>query len=151
MPRTPLLTAASALLVALGCSHTQAVASLEPVGCWYFERDDAATALQLPWGIRLGDDQLTGWPALDQRGGARAAATLTPDGEQGHPFGYWMDAPGDSIEVGYPAGGGLTLRLSLGDTALHGTAHPAGDALPAAADRTPHAVVLTRAACLGSR
>ena len=67
-------------------------------------RDAAATTLNLPWGVRLDSVELTGWPALDARGGGMRAATLTAEGAADHPFGYWMTIDGDSIEIGYPAG-----------------------------------------------
>ena len=28
------------------------------------------------------------------------------------PFGYWLRTPADSIEIGYPGGRGLVLRLA---------------------------------------
>lgn len=145
----PTASAAGLLLVAFACAHTPDRGDVrEPIGCWYFDRNDAATALNLPWGIRLTGDSLTGWPAIDQRGGARVAATLTPDGDQGHPFGYWLETSGDSIEVGYPGGGGLVLRLAVSDTALTGIARPVGDALPLEPGPRPDRPVrLTPARC----
>lgn len=148
MPRLT-ITASILLLVALACAHgADRAAAPDPIGCWYFEQDDAARQLVLPWGVRLAADTLTGWPAMDARGGARVAATLAPGEELGHPFGYWLELSGDSIQVGYPGGGGLSLRLEVSESVLQGSARPVGDALPLNAPaRTTHAVRLTRAMC----
>lgn len=132
----------------LGCPHNaQHATSADPVGCWYFERDAAATALNLPWGVQLDGDALTGWPALERRGGARVARTIQAEGAAQHPFGYWMMA-GDSIEIGHPGGGGLLLTLDARATAMSGVATALGDAItPNSSARTPRAVRLTRAQC----
>lgn len=131
-------------LALLACVTAPAPDPASPVGCWYFQRDAAATALNLPWGVRLDSVELTGWPALDARGGGSRAVTLNADGPADHPFGYWMQLESDSIEIGYPAGGGLVLRLAPGDLAMDGTARDVGDVRPSSA--TP-AVRLTRAQC----
>ena len=137
-----------ALSGAAACRTAPATTTSDPVGCWYFDRNEAAAALLLPWGIRLGGDELTGHAGLEARGDPRAAATLEPDAERDHPFGYWLPIAGDSIEIGYPAGGGILLRVARGDTSMSGNARELGDAmLPGAAPRTAHAVRLTRAQC----
>ena len=146
--RVPIVAALACAAIAAACVTAPATTSSDPVGCWYFERDAAATALNLPWGIRLSGDDLTGHAGLAARGEPRVAVTLDPDAERDHPFGYWLPIAGDSLEVGYPAGGGIVLRVSRGDTSFSGTARELGDAmLPGAAPRTPHAVRLIRAQC----
>ena len=131
-----------------GCISAPVSTATDPAGCWYFERDEAAATLNLPWGIRLDGDGLTGFPSLETRGDPRLARTLDPDGERDHPFGYWIPLAGDSIEVGYPAGGGIVLRLARGDTSMGGTARPVGDVVaPGSAPRPVRGVRLTRAQC----
>lgn len=148
MPHRIVLLVAGIGLAAACASAPPGASAHDPTGCWYFERDDAARALNLPWGVRLTADTLTGWPAIERRGGARRAATLTPDGDADHPFGYWMALPGDSIEIGYPGGGGLLLRLAAGDVAMTGEAHALGDVLaPGAPPRPVRTVRLARAQC----
>jgi hypothetical protein len=120
------------------------------LGCHYFVQDQAARDLQLPWGVRLHDDALTGWPAIQQRDGVRRATTLTGTGEVDFPFGYWIRTAQDSIELGYPGGGGLLLELAVADTTMRGTARAVGDATPppaAAPAETRHDVELVRARC----
>ena len=131
-------------LAALACMTTPAADPASPIGCWYFARDAAAAAFNLPWGIRLDSAELTGWPTLDARGGGRAAVTLKAEGPADHPFGYWRELDGDSIEVGYPAGGGIALRLARGELEMSGSARDLGDVNPSAARP---AVRLTRAQC----
>jgi hypothetical protein len=131
------------------CATTPESANSDIAGCWYFERDAAAEALRLPWGVRLLPDSLTGWPALGQLPGVRRATTLAGPGEEaGHPFGYWRPLGADSLEIGYPAGGGLVLRLDGDPTHFTGTATPVGDAMaPGAAPARVRPVTLTRARC----
>ena len=144
--------APAALLLVLGafaCVSTPAPRSeRDPVGCWYFDRDDAAAALNLPWGIRLSSEPLTGWPLAEAHDSVRVAATLSPERELDHPFGYWMPLPGDSLEIGYPGGRGLVLELAEADSTLSGVARPVGDVItPGAAPAPLRAVRLTRAQC----
>jgi hypothetical protein len=122
--------------------------TVELAGCHYFVRDASAEQLRLPLGVFLQEEPLEGWPAIQQREGVRRAATLTPDGRQGFPFGYWIRARPDSVEIGYPAGGALLLRLAVTDR-LAGVARPVGDAVPlgGAPDTTSYAVVLVRGQC----
>jgi hypothetical protein len=120
------------------------------VGCHYFVQDQVAQQLRLPWGLRLLDRPLEDWPAIQQRGDVRVATTLTGQGEASFPFGYWLRTAEDSVEMGYPGGGGLVLRLAMENGALRGTAHAVGDALqPPAARPSPaaHPVALTWARC----
>lgn len=116
---------------ALACVNTPAPAPEPLAGCYYFERDTVAERLRLPWGIRLQSDTLTGWPAIQQLAGVRRASTLVgPGEEQSFPFGYWRPLNADSLEIGYPAGGGLVLELAVASERLVGTARAVGDVLP---------------------
>jgi hypothetical protein len=123
----------------------------DAAGCYYFERDAIAQELQLPWGVRLLADTLTGWPAVQQLPEVRRAVTLfAPGDERTFPFGYWRPLGTDSLEIGYPAGGGLRLTVAVGQARLVGTAVPVGDVLappaePAAARTYP--VTLLHARC----
>lgn len=120
------------------------------VGCHFFVQDDIARDLQLPWGVRLLDQPLEGWPGLERRGEPQQATTLTGQDEREFPFGYWIRTAEDSIEIGYPAGGGLLLELELENGAFQGIARPVGDALePPAAVPEPrrHPVRMTWARC----
>lgn len=116
------------------------------VGCYYFDQDQVARDLQLPWGVRLTDRSLEGWPALQPLEHVRVASTLTGRDEADHPFGYWRPLAADSILVGYPAGGGLDLHLAPGGDGLVGTARPVGDA-GLDADRSPRPISLLHARC----
>lgn len=147
--RAALLAFATVALATAACvSAPAAEAADDPIGCWYFDRDEAAAALNLPWGVRLSADLLTGWPRIEALGAPRVAATLSPEGEADHPFGYWLVLTSDSIEIGYPAGGGLVLRLAPGDMAMTGNARAVGDVLVPGAEPAPlRPVRLTRAQC----
>jgi len=141
----PLLLAAGigAGACATGAQRTGAL----PTGCWYFEQDTVARHLNLPWGVRLSEQALEGWPNL--RGlHARQAATLTPEGDADVPFGYWRTLGADSLEIGFPGGGGLVLELEAAPTALHGRAVAVGDVLmPDDRPRIARPVRLTAALC----
>jgi hypothetical protein len=120
------------------------------VGCHYFVQDDVARDLQLPWGVRLLDRPLDGWPALQQRPGVRRATTLTGREEVDFPFGYWVLTADDSLEIGYPAGGGLLLELAIINGTFSGMAQPLGDAVPPPGTlpaTRPHPVRMTWARC----
>jgi hypothetical protein len=120
------------------------------LGCHYFTQDQGARDLQLPWGVRLTDRALEGWPAIQQRHDVMQATTLTGTAETDHPFGYWIRTASDSIEIGYPGGGGLVLELALDSGAFHGVARAVGDALEplAVSNGTPtRPVQLVRARC----
>lgn len=107
--------------------------------CYYFERNEGARTLNLPWGIRLSRDTLgRGWLITAQREEVRAAETLTGSGTQDHPFGYWWEVPGtDSLEIGYPGGGGIVLDVLWLDSRLEGTAMDAGDVVQPGEFGTP--------------
>jgi hypothetical protein len=120
------------------------------VGCYYFERDVVADTLRLPWGIRLLPDTLAGWPAIQQLPDVRRAVTLVgPEQTASYPFGYWRLFAEDSVEIGYPAGGGLVLSLAADTTHLTGTVRAVGDAvaLGETLSRATDAVSLMRARC----
>ncbi len=124
---------AGVALVALllgGCAIHREHHEPYPLGCHYFVQDDVARELHLPWGVRLLDQPLEGWPAIQQRSDVRRATTLTGQGEVDHPFGYWLRTAADSLEIGYPGGGGILLELAIHDARFRGTARPVGDALP---------------------
>lgn len=118
-----------------------------------------ASDLRLPLGIRLTDRALEGWPAVQQLEGVRVAATLTPQGERDHPFGFWRPfADGDSVHVGYPAGGGLAMDLDAlpeperegeAGVALAGAVRPVGDVLRpgSSGDPDPRPVRLSAGRC----
>lgn len=140
---------AALALVAGACASTgQNADPAELAGCYYFDQDDVARDLRLPWGFRLQGRSLSAeaWPAVGQLEGARVASTLNARAEADHPFGHWQPLAGDSILVGYPGGGGLSLRLAPVTDGLGGTAHPVGDAT-LARDRPAYAVHLIRARC----
>jgi hypothetical protein len=122
-----------------------------PIGCYYFERDATAERLNLPWGVQLLADSLQGWPVIQQRDGVRRAVTLVTLGETTNfPFGYWLPLAADSVEIGYPAGGGLLLELRAQPGRLTGVARALGDAMPPGAFDQPRPVeivALTHARC----
>ena len=131
------------------CASTgQSADPADLAGCYYFDQGDAARDLRLPWGLRLQGQPLSpeAWPAVGQLEGARVASTLNARAETDHPFGYWRPVAGDSILVGYPGGGGVSLRLAPVDQGLAGSARPVGDAT-LARDRPTYPVHLLRARC----
>lgn len=143
-------TALTAAIALAACASTGERQEGAVPGCYYFQQDPAAEELNLPWGVRLKEADLQGWPAMERRGGAREAATLTGRGEADHPFGYWMTTASDSVEIGYPAGGGFVLKLAVGEELdLRGVAIPVGDMVNPndPSPREQHAVLLTRARC----
>lgn len=118
-------------------------------GCYYFERNDVARELNLPWGVRLTEDSLQGWPAMAARHALRAA-TLSTEGDQDHPFGYWLTIDSDSVEIGYPAGGSLVVRVAPDGQRMVGTVRALGDAVPppgVARAATAQPVMLQHALC----
>lgn len=100
-------------------------------GCYRFERDEGSDALGLPWGIVLDDEELDGeWPIVDEFDRVREAGTLQSASERtDHPFAYWRVTERDSVEVGHPGGGGVTLVLGSDEEALVGGGRSGGDAL----------------------
>jgi len=122
----------AALAASWACAGNQRSEPLDPtapVGCYQFAWNSEAARLGLPWGLVLMDEPLSeGWP-IHARGDVRSAATATsPSGRADHPFGYWLRTAGDSIEVGYPGGGGIVLVLSPEGPDLVGEGRAVGDA-----------------------
>lgn len=150
MTRTAAFTASVGAMLALlvtACASTgQGADPADLAGCYYFDQDAVAAELQLPWGVRLLDRPLEGWPALQQLEGVRLATTLTGRAEADHPFGYWRVVSADSIIVGYPAGGGLSVHLAPDERGMAGTVRAVGDAT-LQATRPSHPVRLLRARC----
>lgn len=144
-----LLTAPAFTLLALtACASAPNGDPQEIAGCYYFQQDATAEALNLPWGVRLTTDSLTGWPPIDQQPNTHRAVTLVgPNEIADFPFGYWQALPGDSVTIGYPGMGGLVLELSRANGVLEGAAHPVGDAGLGA--RESHPVRLSLARCPG--
>lgn len=140
---------ALALLAALAagaCASTPGGAAQEVAGCYYFEQDATARQLNLPWGVHLTADTLSGWPPIDQEPDTYTAVTLTsPERTDDFPFGYWQARGADSIRIGYPSMGGFVLDLAVQDSQLVGTATSVGDA--GLGDRPTHTVRLDRARC----
>nr|NIP58840.1 hypothetical protein [Gemmatimonadota bacterium]NIR79223.1 hypothetical protein [Gemmatimonadota bacterium]NIT87884.1 hypothetical protein [Gemmatimonadota bacterium]NIU31739.1 hypothetical protein [Gemmatimonadota bacterium]NIU36356.1 hypothetical protein [Gemmatimonadota bacterium] len=126
-------------------------AQASPAGCYRFEDTTGGDALGLPWGVILEDEPLgEGWPLMDRFDDVHRARTLASETRRtDHPFGYWRPIPGDSIEIGYPGGGGVTLRVAPADGGLAGSGRGGGDAMrpgetpgprpaqPVEAERTP--------------
>jgi hypothetical protein len=135
-----------AVLVVGACASTPNGTAQELAGCYYFEQDATARELNLPWGVHLTADALTGWEPLDQEPDTYTAVTLVgPDETQDFPFGYWQDRGADSVRIGYPSMGGFVLELTLEDGHLVGTARGVGDA---GLDQRPtHDIRLQRAGC----
>lgn len=127
-------------VAASACASSPRTTGLQTLlGCWRFERDSVARALSLPWGVRFLERRLAGWPAMEGLEDVRAAATLTDSTlARDYPFGYWrLTAGGDSIQMGYPGGGGLVADLAFNpgeDDAtgarLDGTVRGVGDVVP---------------------
>ena len=145
IPRTPFAAAAALLLSA--CATSGQYGDPDAIaGCYYFEQDAVARELGLPWGIRLRQQPLEGWPALTAAYEVRVATTLTGASEVDTPFAYWRTIPGDSLLVGYPRGGSLDLHLVTADGGLTGIARAIGDATLDAV-RPTYPVRLVRARC----
>ena len=137
-----------ALLLAGACASTSEEPAGMLPGCYYFAQDSVFRELRLPWGVRLEDVALEGWPGMEQRG-AKRATPLTGTEEVDHPFGYWIATAPDSVEIGYPAGGGLVLDLIIRpDRGLEGLARPVGDVVrPGAPEPRSRPVDLMWARC----
>lgn len=118
------------IALAAGCASTADGTDAQELEgrCYYFERDDAAREMRLPWGVQLMAEPLTGWPAL-ANAGAREAVTLVDEQTTSDiPFAYWHHEAGDTITIGHPGGAGWSLALTVDGQRLVGTATPVGDA-----------------------
>ena len=116
------------------CAGAQQPAAESVVGCYQFVQDAGARALGLPWGFVLEEAALEpGWLVSASTPDARRALTATsPTARQDFPFGYWArtGVQRDSIEVGYPGGGGgFALRLAPSGPDLVGLGRAVGDAV----------------------
>ena len=144
--------AATALAVGLTWSCASWLSPDPVVGCYQFERNSGARSLGLPWGIELEAAEVgEGWPLIASLEGVRRARTATSaSGRADHPFGYWHLTPADSLEIGYPGGGGIVLSLGKEGQDLVGQGTDAGDVLPfgaPAGPRIPAPVVARRVLC----
>ncbi|MDX1675075.1 MAG: hypothetical protein R3314_09805 [Longimicrobiales bacterium] len=144
----PSCIALAVAAVAVSCASTPDWGPPFP-GCYFFQEGEAVERFRLPAGVRLTDRPLEGWPTVMQRGDAKVATTLTATGETDHPFAYWLEQPGDSLEVGYPLGGTVALDLAVGDGVLEGTVHSMSDMMSygGGSPPDPMAVRLERGHC----
>ena len=131
VPKVVLLTAMASAVAACAGALVKTRPIVPVVGCYQIEWGRGASRLRLPWGFVLEDEPLeVGWPLLAGREGVRRALTATsPTEREDHPFGYWAPHGADSIEVGYPGGGGVVLALERRGQDLFGPGRPAGDAV----------------------
>lgn len=123
----PRLLLIGALAGVSGCASTPDATAQDVMGCYFFEPGDAVETFRLPEGVHLTDRPLEGWPAIMERGDVKVAVTLRTDGTADYPFGYWLLEAADSVEIGYPAGGGIVLDLATDGDALEGIARALGD------------------------
>jgi hypothetical protein len=138
-----------------GCAGAQQPAADSVVGCYQLVQDAGARALGLPWGFVLEQAALEpGWLVSASLPDARRALTATsPTGRQDFPFGYWAwtGVQRDSIEVGYPGGGGgFVLRLAPSGQDLVGLGRAVGDAVAPgqpSGPRPPSPVAARRVLC----
>ena len=121
----------------------------EVTGCYQFVRTGEVNRLGLPWGFVLTDEPLEGWPRIE--GGRVAETAIDAERRTDTPFSYWQPREGDTIRVGYPAGGaGYALDLVPVGQDLEGTARAVGDVMPRPGEesaRGPFDVVARRVAC----
>lgn len=148
--RAVAVLAALAAGLAATCSPEEQAVGL--AGCYQFERNEGARGLGLPWGVELVDEPLgSEWPGMSGRAGVRRARTATSPTERGDvPFGYWAPAGTDSLEIGYPGGGGMVLTLGVSGPDLIGGGRGVGDAIPLGGSlgpRPPLPVVARRVLC----
>jgi hypothetical protein len=147
------LALAGALCAATCAGAPERSAEPGAAGCYQFERGTGARTLGLPWGMELADAPLDpGWPILARAPEARRALTAnSPTARADHPFGYWLRAAGDTIEVGYPGpGAGIVLRLAPAGQDLMGVGRAVGDAVPPGEPfgaRAPAPVTARRVLC----
>jgi hypothetical protein len=118
------------LLAAAACAVPRGEdgAGADLAGCYQFRWDAAAAEMRLPWGFDLLDEPLEGWGNVPD---GRVAHTRTTEGTtRNQPFAFWRRVAEDSIRVGHPGGGGLSLSLARQGPDLVGTAQTLGDAVP---------------------
>ena len=122
------------------------------IGCYQFAADADAQALGLPWGFDLLGDSIEGWPNVPD--GRVALTRLTESQSTDHPFAFWQMLDGDSILVGHPGGGGLSLRLGPSGQDLAGWGRAVGDVVRLGepfAPRAPRPVIARRVLCPEAR
>lgn len=118
------------------------------LGCYQFQWTEEAAELGLPWGFELLARALEGWGNIPD--GRVARTRVTEDVTRDHPFAYWRPVAGDSVHVGHPGGGGISLTLRPEGPDLVGTARPVGDAVAPGEDLDPRParpVVARRVVC----
>ena len=138
--------AAAAIALAAACASTPPSGAQELPGCYYFDPETTPERLDMPWGVRLSPDSLTGWPPISELPNTFEAVTLINETETAdHPFRFWRVMPSDSIRIGYPAMGGWSLNLEVVEGGLVGTARSVGDA--GLGERPVYEIRLLRASC----
>lgn len=140
------LLALGSLCLLGACASSPDGAAQELAGCYYFEQDETARELNLPWGVQLTTDSLDS-PFLEGQENVRAAITLA-DGERtaDFPFGYWQPLTEETLRLGHPGMGGFTVDLTIDGDALSGRLAGEGDVATGAPMRS-FPVRLTRARC----
>jgi hypothetical protein len=128
------------------CASSPNGAAQQLAGCYYFEQDETARELNLPWGVELTSDSLSS-PFLKGQENVRAAITLAdPERTADFPFGYWQPLTEQTLRLGYPGMGGFTVDLTVEGDALTGRIAGAGD-VATGAPMLAARVRLTRARC----
>ena len=115
------------LLTATACASSPNGAAQGLPGCYFFEPGETTETFRTATGVRLTDQPLEGWPGIMRRGNVKVAVTLRREGEADYPFGYWLQESADSVEIGYPSGGVVVLKLVREGDALKGTGYAQGD------------------------
>jgi hypothetical protein len=135
-----------ALATLAGCATTpEETGPAALVGCYQFERNEGARALNLPWGFDLEEAELDVGLAGARLAVSRLSATRTAD----HPFRYWTVQDDGTIRVGYPGRGAYHLELRAEGRALVGQGWDVGDVLRPGETlpRPAHHVVAQRVLC----
>jgi len=117
-------------------------------GCYQFRWDASTSEMRLPWGFDLVDEPLEGWGNVPN---GRVARTRTVEREtRDEPFAFWSRVGQDSVRVGHPGGGGISLSLIRQGPDLVGTAMARGDAMTFGGEPPPpviRPVVVRRVLC----